>query len=239
VPGVPDTKYFLDGGSVVRILERGLLWWTRNWARKWTRKRPGPDKDRHSRSGPETDETREFSWRLATLLVILASAIMIPVAVLVLRPAPGRAQGGKAVAEQLWQGDEEVSNPAARVREKRSTQETSILARENEAPVPDPREFFSSLIMNVCGQTAEAPPGVKIDPASLLKIRETLLGAFPNAPDEVEVLYMSDVGSSGLFTLKVTDDQGREGIIGVRLIRLKRKDTPWEVESFMVIEPPK
>ncbi len=218
---------------MARILKRALLSWKR------TRKPPAPGKDRHSRSDPETEETREFTWQFASILIILATAIMIPVGVMVLRPAPGRAHGGKSVVEEAWQEDESGSAPAARVREKRSTQETSILAQENEAPVPDPKEFFSSLIMNVCGQRAEAPPGVKIDPASLLKIRETLLGAFPNAPDEVEVLYMSDAGSSGLFTLKVTDDQGREGIIGVRLIRLKRKDTPWEVESFMVIEPPK
>ncbi len=208
-----------------RIVERGVL--------LWTRKRPKPS------SGREGEETRGLPWRIATVLAILATVVLIPVAYRVLWPSGGQrthGRGARIIDEQAYDAsEEETAGPG---HERNATSSTGVnrsaITEEGEAAsLPDPRGFFDELIQAVWDQTGTTPSGVRLGSTSQ-KLRETLVKGFARRPSEVEVLYLPEAGASGLCTLKVRDDQGREGIIGVRLVRLKGGETPWEVESMEV-----
>jgi hypothetical protein len=212
-----------------RIVERGVL--------LWTKKRP------ERSSGPGDQESRGLPWRIATGLAILATAVLIPVAYLVLWPSGAyRTQGrgnARIADEEVFDASEEEA--AGQDREKITFLSAGIdrspMTEENGlASLPDPREFFEELLRSVWDQTGSTPAGVRLGSTSL-RLREALLKAFVRRPTEVEVLYMPPAGASGLCTLKVKDDQGHEGVIGIRLIRLKGEETPWEVESMVVMKP--
>lgn len=202
-----------------------------------TRKQLRPSSDR------EDQENRGLPWRIATALAILASLVLIPVAYKILWPADEQRNRGRGSARVIDEraydaSEEETAGPG---HERNATPSTGVnrsaITEEGEvASLPDPRGFFDELIQSVWDQTGTTPSGVRLGSTSQ-KLRETLVKGFARRPSEVDILYLPDAGVSGLCTLKVKDDQGREGVIGVRLIRLKGIDTPWEVESMVVMKP--
>jgi hypothetical protein len=102
--------------------------------------------------------------------------------------------------------------------------------------LPDPREFLGDALRSIWDQSGSEPSGVSygVDPA---RMRESLLLASPDRPDEVEVVSMPHPGTSGLFTLRMTSHEGREGLLGMRLVRNPEGGTPWELESVVVLQP--
>jgi hypothetical protein len=203
----------------------------------WGPKRP---------SKPETEDPQDSRRRLAAGLSIAAAAVTVLVALVVFWPSPAssaRKGLGAFEGQKVEIEDDEAPSSAPyrpsppRAVSRREVVRPSPVGQDPSAPLPDPQEFFSELVQLVWNQTGSPPKGVRIATPALSKMRELLLAAFPQPPTDVEVLYQPPEGSMGLFTLKITDEQGREGIFGVRLVPLPGGEAPWELESFVVLEP--
>jgi hypothetical protein len=68
-------------------------------------------------------------------------------------------------------------------------------------------------------------------------MQRQLLAALPRRPEAVQTVHSPARERSGLYTLQVTEADGRQAMIGLRLLRHLREKPGWEVESLVVLSP--
>jgi len=241
----------IDHSSMPKVLERGVLLWTpkrseRSSTEQEPRRSSTEEEPRRSstkapkRSSTEQEpEARGLPFRAAAVLAILASAVMIYVAYKALWPGGTQARRYNLYEEEQYDlSEEEMVSGPARERKAASvpaTVKSSPTEERKPTSLPDPQEFFGELIQAIWDQTDSTPTGVTLGSSSRL-LRAALAKAFGRRPTHIELINLPLPGTTGLCTLKVSDDQGRIAHIGVRLIRLKGSETPWEVESLVVMD---
>ena len=187
------------------------------------------------------NEERELSWRqLAAYLGLMLTLPVVPIALVVLWPAPVHPAHAAERSEIKASTDSRETNVATGKGDPAGGPGTDSGEEEvqgdSRSSLPDPRQFLGDALRSIWEQSGEAPTGVRwgVDAASA---RESLLLASPGRPSDVEVVSMPHPGTSGLFTLRLNSDGGRDGILGVRLVRTSDKKTPWELESVVVLQP--
>jgi hypothetical protein len=111
--------------------------------------------------------------------------------------------------------------------------EQKVIAQE---PPPPPIGLLG-LALSALWKGGEIPAGLSMT-KDRKKMENALRKVCRSAPRSVEVLHAPEEGNSGLFTLKVIDEDGREGVLGVRLLHRDGDASSWELRNVIVLVAP-
>jgi len=101
-----------------------------------------------------------------------------------------------------------------------------------------PRDLVPDVFRAIWGGKEPQSPSISVG-VDRAEMETALREAFPRPPSSAQVVHGPVPGTPGLYTLEVTDHDGRKGLVGLRLIRSRDPRSAWEVESVVVIRPPR